>query len=300
MRKEDYSIFEYRMQKDMINVEAVINERLNGNFEKYSIRTETVGHIDISIYRPSIDNGKEFFPAVFSFHGGGFVLGYYEMDGKYCRRLADATGCAIINVDYCLAPEFKFPKAILSSYEVISYVKRHAQEYRIDENKIMVMGHSAGGNIAVDMCLLDKEKKEVELKGLIANYAPLRQSISEEDRKAKDPSKAISRNRMLQYIHWYFDDLDDLNHPLASPAIADLENLPQTLILSAELDSLCDEEREFAEKAKQAGVDVLYEVFQGCQHGFTHQELKEYNHVEAERAWNLMSTFIKNVFFETN
>lgn len=298
MRKEDYTIFEYRMRKDIINVEAVINERLNGNFEKYSIRTEIAGYVDISIYRPKDDDGEKILPAVFSFHGGGFVLGYYELDGKYCKRLANATGCAIINVDYCLAPEFKFPKPILSSYEVISYIKRHAHEYRINENKIIVMGHSAGGNIAVDMCLIDKERKEVGLKGLIANYAPLKQSINEEDRKSIDPLKAISRDRMLQYIYWYFEDLEDLNHPLASPAIADLNDLPPTLILSAELDSLCQEEKDFAENAKQVGVDVTYEVFKDCQHGFTHEELKEYNEIEAKRAWNLMSEFIKKTLVE--
>lgn len=293
MNELDYKVFEYRMEKDIKNTEAVIHERLNGKFEKYSILTDTAGYIDISIYRPENNKRDVLLPAVFNFHGGGFVLGYYELDGKYCQRLANSTECIIINVDYCLAPEFKFPKPILSSYEVIVGVKKDSTKYGIDGNEIMVMGHSAGGNIAVGMCLLDCERKNVGIKGQIVNYAPLRQSISKKDRKVKNPSKAISRNRMLQYIYWYFSDLNDMNHPLASPVLANLENLPRTLVLSAELDSLCQEEIEFADKARKAGVDVTYELFKNCQHGFTHEELKEYNEIEANRAWELMRIFIK-------
>lgn len=297
MNELDYTVFKYRMEKQIKNTDAIINERLNSKFKRYSILTETAGYIDIAIYEPKNAKGNGLLPAVFNFHGGGFVLGFYEIDGKYCQRLADSTGCAVINVDYCLAPEFKFPKPILSSYEVIVGVKKNALKYGIDEDKIMVMGHSAGGNIAVGMCLLDGERKEVGIKGQIVDYAPLKQSISEEDRKVKDPSKAISRNRMMQYIYWYFDDLKDMNHPLASPVLANLENLPRTLVLSAELDSLCQEEKEFADKAKKAGVDVTYKQFKNCQHGFTHEELKEYNENDAKCAWDLMSTFIKETIF---
>ena len=59
------------------------------------------------------------FRLIFSFHGGGFVLGFYELDGPYCQKLANLAGCMVINIDYCLAPEFKFPKPVHASYETI-------------------------------------------------------------------------------------------------------------------------------------------------------------------------------------
>lgn len=288
------TIFEYRKEKDLLNVEAVVNERLHGKFTKGTVRTPSAGYVDFAIYRPEDAGEEEKLPAVFSFHGGGFVLGYYETDGPYCQKLANLSGCAIVNVDYVLAPEFKFPIPILSSYEAIREIKRNAAFYHIDPDNMMAIGHSAGGAIAVDMCLLDREHAyELGLKGMIVDYAPLRQSLKAEDRKAIDPAKAISVNRMVQYIHWYFDNLDDMDHPLASPATADLEGLPRMLVISAEYDSLCGEEKLFADNAKNAGVDVTYEVFEGCRHGFTHNGLKEYEPEQAKRAWEMMACFIQ-------
>lgn len=298
MKKEDYSIYEYRMQKEIQNYEAVYYERLNGKFEKISVRTSISGYVDGYIYRPENYDGEEILPVMFNLHGGGNVLGYAEVDGIYCQKIANEAHCAVINIDYCLAPEFKFPKPIYSTYEAIVKIKENSELYKIDPNRIVVGGHSAGGYISAALCLLDRDRREIEISGQILDYAPLKQSLSEEDRKALDPSKAMSPSRIAQYINWYFDDLNDLNHPLASPLLADLSNLPRMLILAAEYDSLLKEEKEFAEKAKAQGNNVKFEVFKDCQHGFTHKWLKEYNEKESERAWKMMAEFLKEIFFE--
>lgn len=296
MKKEDYSIYEYRMEKEIQNYEAVYNEKLNGKFEKISVRTSISGYVDGYVYRPENYDYKENLPVMFNFHGGGNVLGYAELDGVYCQTLANIAHCTVINVDYCLAPEFKFPKPILSTYEAIIKIKKNSDLYKINANKIVVGGHSAGGYIAAALCLLDREKKEIGICGQILDYAPLKQSLSEEDRQALDPSKAMSPSRMLQYINWYFDNLEDLSDPLASPLLADLHNLPRMLILAAEYDSLLKEEEDFAKKAKEAGIDVKFEIFKECQHGFTHKWLKEFNEKEADRAWTMMGKFLVETF----
>lgn len=298
MKKEDYSIYEYRMQKEIQNHEAVYNERLNGNFEKICVRTSVSGYVDGYIYRPENYDEEEILPVMFNFHGGGNVLGYAEVDGVYCQKMANEAHCAVVNIDYCLAPEFKFPKPIYSTYETIVKIKENSNLYKIDPNRIVVGGHSAGGYISAAVCLVDRERKEIGISGQILDYAPLKQSLSEEDRKALDPSKAMSPSRMAQYINWYFDDLSDLDNPLASPLLADLSNLPRMLILAAEYDSLLKEEKDFADKAKAQGNNVKFEIFKECQHGFTHKWFKEYNEKEAERAWKMMAEFLKEIFFE--
>lgn len=293
MRAEDTTIFDYRKEKDLKNTDAVLHERLHGKFEKYSVRTEVSGYVDFCLYRPQNADPQAVLPAVFSFHGGGFVLGYYETDGPYCQELADLSGCAVLNVDYCLAPEFKFPKPILSTYQAVCAIVKDAARYRIDPHRVVVCGHSAGGTIAAALCLLDREQRQVGFCGQILDYAPLRQSLRPEDRLALDPSKAISPSRMLQYIQWYFEDLADMDDPLASPLNADLANLPPMLVLSAQYDSLSGEEKQFADKAAAAGCQVEYHLYENCQHGFTHRELKEYNPAQAERAWHEMADFIR-------
>jgi acetyl esterase len=296
MKEVDYSIFEYRMQKEIQNNEIIYNEKLNGKFEKISVRTSVSGYVDGYIYRPENYNNTDILPVMFNLHGGGNVLGYPELDGIYCQKLASAAHCAVINIDYCLAPEFKFPKPVLSTYEAIVQIKKNSHLYKIDAKKIVVGGHSAGGNISAALCLLDREKKEIGISGQILDYAPLKQSLSEEDRQALDPDKALSPSRMLQYINWYFDDLNDLDHPLASPLSGDLHDLPRMLILGAEYDSLLKEEEDFAKKAKAAGNNVKFELFKNCQHGFTHKWLKEYNKEESDRAWTMMGEFLSEVF----
>lgn len=293
MKEADLTIFEYRKEKCEKNTDLIIHERLYGKFEKGTVRTETAGYVDFSIYRPETYRGNEDLPIIFNFHGGGFVLGFYEQDGRYCQRLADQTGCAVINVDYVLAPEFKFPKPIHSSYEAICGILERAAEYHLDSKRVFVCGHSAGGTIAADMCLIDRETKKIGIRGQIIDYAPLRQTVSEEDRKVIDSSKAIKMSRILQYIQWYFEDLKDMDDELASPLYADLHDLPDMLVISAEFDSLSGEEEAFADKARDAGVDVTYKKFAGCQHGFTHDNLKEYMPEQADQAWSLMAGFVR-------
>ncbi len=294
MRAEDLTIFDYRKEKCIKMTDLVQKERLEGRFEKGSVRTQSAGYIDFSIYRPSSWDPKEaaITPVIFNFHGGGFVLGFYEQDGKYCQLLADLTGCSVINVDYALAPEFKYPIPILSSYEALVEIMGHAKEYSLDTDSVFVCGHSAGGAIAADMCLLNREKKLLNIKGQILDYAPLHQSLSEEDRKALDPSKAIKHSRALQYINWYFEDLSQISEDLASPVNADLHDLPDMLVISAQYDSLAGKEKEFAEKAKKSGVQVQYEMFENCCHGFTHEAFSEFNPAQSERAWNMMAAFV--------
>lgn len=137
--------------------------------------------------------------------------------------------------------------------------------------------------------------KKIKIKGAILDYPPLRQEVDTELRKVADPSKAISENRMLQYINWYYNNFDELDDILASPLLADLHDLPKTLVISAEYDALKNEEKAYADKMREAGGDVEYYEFKNCRHGFTHECFNEYMPKESCEAWNLMSDFIKKV-----
>ena len=82
---------------------------------------------------------------------------------------------------------------------------------------------------------------------------------------------------------------------MASPLLADLHDLPKTLVISAEYDALKNEEKAYADKMREAGGDVEYYEFKNCRHGFTHECFNEYMPKESCEAWNLMSDFIKKV-----
>ncbi|NLJ17596.1 alpha/beta hydrolase [Globicatella sulfidifaciens] len=293
MLKEDLTIFEYRMQKEKKFTDIIKQERLLGRSEKISYFTVSCGYIDGYIYRPENYDKSFPLPIIFNFHGGGMVLSYCEQDAKYCQLIADKNNVAVINMDYAVAPEYKYPLPILSSYEFISKLSNDADKYNLDRNKIAVMGHSAGGYISAALCILNHEKQEFGIKALVANYPVLRQDKNVELRQAKDLNKAIPVSRMQQYYNWYFEQDSDPSEWLASPCNAPGKIFPPTLIQSAEYDALVEEEEEFYHNLKQEGIEVKYKMYKNCMHGFTHDCLEEFNELASEEAWETISVFLK-------
>jgi acetyl esterase len=281
-------IYDYRARKERKFSDFILAERRNGKSEKFSVRT-SVGYIDAYIYRPE-NHPQTDLPIFINLHGGGFVLGYCEQDGKYCQLLANMADSAVVNIDYCLAPENKFPAAIESTYEVIKHLKYNGNRYGLNSRKMIVGGHSAGGNISAALVLMSQKEKENLFMGLILDYAPL---------NFADPKKLSSTDRMRDYMDWYFKDEKDKFNEFASPLLAkDVSKFPSTLIISASYDPLCPEEEEFSNKLKQSNVPVEYYCFDGCMHGFTHDIFAEYNKEMSNKAWNIMGEFLIKRFYE--
>lgn len=258
MLEEDKTIFDYRLKKEKKYCDMIKQERLKDNIEKISYFSKHCGYIDGYIYRPEGYDYQANLPVVFNFHGGGMVLSYCEQDGIYCQEIANKVGVAVINVDYAVAPEYKFPLPILSAYDFIDQVIENSKRYNLQKNNVLLMGHSAGGYISTALCVLNDTRKKLTIKGLIADYAVLRQDAPPSNRKTTDKDKSIPVSRMEEYFNWYFNKNDDTANPLASPINADGNIFPATLIISAEYDSLKQEEVAFAKKLLKNGVEVEY------------------------------------------
>ncbi len=288
------NIYVYRATKEEKFQDFLLNERKKMNFKKEAVETSRE-YIDIYIYYPS-GYKNEILPVYFNFHGGGFVLGYCEQDGPACQFLANYANCIVINVDYLLAPEHKFPEPTITSAEMILNVLKKAGQYFLDSQNIVIGGHSAGGNIAISTYLYLRElKKEENIKGIIADYVPMNLTISENEEKQLQSGEGLER--MTQYKDWYLAEHNDGFHQLATPLYADLHSFPSSLIISAEYDPLKGDEEIFVDKLKKANVNVIYKCFENCHHGFTHT-LFEYNEEQAQKAWKLMGDFLKNCFYK--
>ena len=126
---------------------------------------------ELMVYRPA---GGPDVPGVFvNLHGGGFVLGDWQDDDPYCRYLADAAGCVVVNVDYLLAPEHKFPAAVHQTAALLAWLTADASTIGADGSRIAVGGHSAGGNLSAAACLVAARHGDPQVRGLIVDYAPL-------------------------------------------------------------------------------------------------------------------------------
>lgn len=286
---KDSDVYDYRKSKLVKNGKHYRQLLASDRSTKRSIRT-SIGFIDIYIYYPQ----KQLTNSVyFNMHGGGMVLGFFEEDIPYCELLSKTSGAIIVNIDYCLAPEYKFPITYQTTYEVLKYCNLHRDEFDFGNAKFIVGGNSAGGQIAGAVVQLEKQDNQKFISGLVMNYAPCTQQIREND--VIDPSKAISMDRIHQYQAWEYNSRKDFNSPLVNLTQADSKIYPTTLINSAEYDSLRPGEEKFVSNLQKVNVKVDYRCFPKCQHGFTHKDLKEYNPTQAKIAWDRIAKFITEI-----
>ena len=113
----------------------------------------------------NINNDK--LPLIIYFHGGGFVMGDLESHDLVCRHLCKQTHAIVIAVDYRLAPEYKFPSQITETKDAITEIIKKSSELKIDENKIILCGDSAGGALATVGTIMSRDKIIPKVHGQI-------------------------------------------------------------------------------------------------------------------------------------
>ena len=208
-------------------------------------------------------------PLLINFHGGGFIKGRQDKDQLFCSKLTTAFSCVVWDVDYSLAPESPYPAAVEESYAVVQYAFAHACQLGIDSTRIILMGHSAGGNLAATACLKLAETKEFKPKGLVIEFCPLDLYT---DPAAKPRAEGDMPAEVAKTYNAFYCAPQIAQDPYVSPIFASdkqLAGFPDTLIMTAGKDSLCYEDEEFALKLARAGVTVTCKRFQNSHHGFT-------------------------------
>ena len=99
----------------------------------------------LDVYYPLATNAA--LPTIVSIHGGGYVYGTKEAYRRYCMDLA-SRGFAVVNFNYRLAPEWKFPAPLADTNAVLEWVCRNAEIYHLDPRRLFIVGDSAGAQIA--------------------------------------------------------------------------------------------------------------------------------------------------------
>ena len=216
------------------------------------------------VNRPSTD---PVLPVLVWLHGGGWVFSSVDTHDRLAREYAAASGMVVITVDYALAPEAKFPQALLESAAVVTMLARQAEAWGIDPERIVVGGDSAGGNLALATALLLRDSQGPGLRGILTPYPVTDADFTRPSYIEFAEGYGLTRTGMQVYWDAYTRDHADRLNPLAAPLRADMTGLPPALVQVAELDVLRDEGIAMAERMRAAGVDVTLEHFAGMRHG---------------------------------
>ncbi|HVN39847.1 MAG TPA: alpha/beta hydrolase [Myxococcota bacterium] len=224
------------------------------------------GEIPVRLYRPE---SKSALPGLVYFHGGGFVLCNLESHDGVCRSLANAAGCAVVSVDYRLAPEHPFPAAPEDCYAVTRFVAERGRELGIDTARIAVGGDSAGGNLTAVVSQMARDRRGPRLRLQLLVYPVTDASFDTPSYRENAEGYFLTTNMMKWFWSKYLADPADAANPYASPLRAkDLTGLPPGLCITAEFDPLRDEGEAYAARLREAGVDVATTRYDGMFHGF--------------------------------
>lgn len=222
-------------------------------------------NIPIRVYFPRSGEG---FPIWVFFHGGGFVGGSINSHDVALRAVTNRCACVVVSVGYRLAPESQYPAATDDAYAATKWVADHAFEIHGDPERIAIGGDGAGGNIAVEVAMIARDRGGPRLAYQVLIYPILNAMVTSYSWVTSvDPllSSASMVTKWGNYIPYDVDLEDPHVSPVDSP---NLRDLPPTLIITGEDDPVGDDITQFSKDLKESGVAEQVVVYPNTIHGF--------------------------------
>jgi monoterpene epsilon-lactone hydrolase len=194
-------------------------------------------------------------------HGGGYVAGGLDSHRALAADIAKAGECAVLLLDYRLAPEHPFPAAIEDATTALQWMCDHGPDAPAAASRLYVGGDSAGGGLTLATMLSQRDRGGVlpNAAFTISAYADLSFS-GESIRTRADADPMIAAAVLPQMAAAYLGETDTRD-PLASPVHADLAGLPPLYLQVGDAEVLLDDSIRVAERARAAGVDARVEVW---------------------------------------
>ncbi|MER5796215.1 alpha/beta hydrolase fold domain-containing protein [Streptomyces sp. NPDC001980] len=211
-------------------------------------------------------------PVHVNFHGGGYVMSLTELDDPLCRFLAAEAGVVVVNVDYVVAPQHRFPAPPRQAYEVVRWVAEQAAEQGWDGTRLTVGGQSAGGGLAAAVARQALAEGGPAIALQVLHYPPLDLATDLADKPAT-VARPVLRPWMADVFNSaYVPDPKNRTDPLLSPAhpsdAADLTGIAPALVITAEFDLLRAEGERYASRLGAVGALAEYHEVAGVDHGY--------------------------------
>lgn len=227
---------------------------------------------------------------ILQLHGGGYVgamrNAYRSFAVLYSQR---GGGMDVLTVDYRVAPEHPYPAALLDALSGYGWLMRRGWQH----SQIILAGDSAGGGLAMGLCMLLKDRGIPLPAGIVAMspWTDLTASgPSYDDNYEKDPLFGNTRDSLI-YSKDYIEDNDPQN-PYISPLFGDFSGFPPMLIQAGSIEMLLSDSQLVAEKARRAGVEVRLTIYEEMFHLF---QMAMGMMPESKEAWQEVGKFLREV-----
>jgi acetyl esterase/lipase len=217
------------------------------------------------LYRPRHERGP--LGALVYFHGGAFAVGDLEAEHALCELYSARAGCAVLSVDYRLAPEHPYPAAFEDGRSALTFAAEHAVELGLDAARLAVGGASAGGALAAGLALWARDAGGPALVRQFLIYPVIDDRLQTASMQLDTP--VFFRRAAESMWRNYLGGLEGEPPAYAAPGRADdLAGLPPAYVLTAEHDPLRDEAIDYARRLLAAGISVELHNYAGAVHGF--------------------------------
>ena len=295
----------YKIVKKFSNKEISIQEniKLYRTFQKilFPIHNDTkyedikisLNHRDIKIrvFNNFKDNSNH--KLIIFLHGGGWASGCLPSYTSFCHKLSEETNRIVLLVEYRLAPENPYPAGFDDCYEITYLIMKNAKKLNIKPKDICLMGDSAGGNLVAAISHKARDTRNFKIHKTVLLYPTLQTDYS-----LKTPYQSVIKNgydymltrkNLKEFVNMYVKQEDDLYDPYCAPLMdKNFKKLPQTLIVTCELDPLRDEGREYAKllvKYKNKVTHLEYNTMHGYMRNKMYKE-------EIESTFNEIRLFL--------
>ncbi|MGN1281811.1 MAG: alpha/beta hydrolase [Succinivibrio sp.] len=230
------------------------------------------GGIESMVYYPKTARDK--YPLVFFLHEGGYLFRSLYYNYERFLFMADKLEAAVVVPRYPMVFENPFPGAIEASYKALEYFIKEHKSYHFDKNKTVLMGGSAGGNLAQALALYNLDNSNIKISFVALLYPMLDYKTGSETNTLDDPKNGqIVWNRKSNAFAWSVlkpdRELSEKEFGYFSPTYAKkLEDLPPTGIYVGSIDLFAPECLEFASRLAKSNVKVSLHLYAGEYHIF--------------------------------
>lgn len=235
----------------------------------FAVADALAGEVPVRLYAPTDAATRGL---IVYLHGGAFFSGSLDTHDAVARRLAEASGFAVVSAGYRLAPEAPFPAGLDDALAVLRWAVALGEDLGWDGEHLAVVGDSSGGTFAASVAATALDEGFDRITHQVLLYPSLDLDFDSDaypSRAENAVGNGLETVTLKPWNSFYLDSGADPQDPRVSPlARADLAGLPATLVVTAEFDPLRDDGEAYAARLAEAGVPVTLRRVEGATHGF--------------------------------